>query len=206
MTLGAPAGDVLVWSCDDETQAISSAAVGGGRSTPTWVVNIGVAGNYSRTDLDVHAAEVAQALDLVGEGIALFTSAQLKFCRSANVDGVTVNCTAGIGKPTFAASSDLSASEWNPGTINIVATVPRPLTEAAAVNAVMTLTEAKSQALNELGVPGTGTASDAAVVLWPSVGETESFCGPRSFLGSRLANATFEAVHASAVATHPGLR
>ena len=32
----------------------------------------------------------------------------------------------------------------------------------------MTITEAKAQALIEAGVPGTGTASDAVVVCWPS--------------------------------------
>lgn len=160
-------------------EAIASAAVGGGRTAPAWVLNIGVQSDYARTDLDQHATEVAQELDLRGNGIALFTSARLEFCRRAEVDGVVVDCTAGIGKPTYAASPDLGSSEWEPGTINIVATLPRPLTEAAAVNAVMTLTEAKAQALSELGVPGTGTASDAAVVLWPSAGEAEA-CFSRS--------------------------
>jgi len=205
VTLESASSDVLVWRCSGGAEAIASAAVGGGRSTPQWVLNIGVASDYARTDLDRHATEVAQALGLQGAGVGLFTSARLDFCRRAEVDGVMVDCTAGIGKPTFAASPEASWSDWSPGTINVVATLPRPLTEAAAVNAIITLTEAKCQALSELGVPGTGTASDAAVVLWPSVGEPESFCGPRSLLGSRLANATYEAVQASAIATHPSL-
>jgi len=165
VTLESPSGDTLVWHCREGSEAIASAAVGGGRSAPKWIVNIGVPSDYARTDLAQHASEVATALDLQGNGISLFTSARLEFCRSANVDNVLVDCTAGIGKPTFAASPDASSSEWEPGTINIVATLPRPLTEAAAVNAVITLTEAKCQALSQLGVPGTGTASDAAVVL-----------------------------------------
>ena len=205
MALEPPAGNTLLWRCPEGLQAIASAAVGGGRSNPRWGLNIGVRSDYARTDLDRHASEVAAALDLDGDGIALFTSARLEFCRSAEIDGVHVDCTAGIGKPTFAASPDLSSSDWSPGTINIVAALPRRLSEAAAVNAVMTMTEAKSQALSDLDVPGTGTASDAVVVLWPAAGEPEAFCGPRSPMGSRLANATYEAVKASAVATHPTL-
>jgi len=204
--LESPASGALVWRSPEGSEAIASAAVGGGRSAPLWVVNIGVQHDYDRTDLDQHASEVATALGLDGTGIALFTSAQLDFCRRAEVDGVFVDCTAGIGKPTFAASPSAGWSEWAPGTINIVASLPHGLTESAAVNAVMTLTEAKCQALSQLGVPGTGTASDAAVVMWPSTGEPAAFCGPRSLLGSRLANATYEAVRASAIATYPDLR
>jgi adenosylcobinamide amidohydrolase len=201
----SPAGPTLVWRVGDVYEAISSAAVAGGRCTPQWVVNIGVPPDYARSDLDQHASEVAEALDLRGIGIALFTSARLDFCRTAAVGGVQVDCTAGIGKPTFAASAESQPVEWTPGTINIVATLPRPLTEAAAVNAVITMTEAKTQALGDLGVPGTGTASDAVVVLWPSEGVPETFCGPRSDLGVPLANATYQAVRASSVATHPEL-
>lgn len=199
----------LLWHCDDGSESLASSPVGGGRQTPAWVLNIGVPADYGRTDLDRHASEVTAALGLSGDGIALFTSAQLETERQSSVEGVEVSCTAGIGKPTFAASGDDGWSAWSPGTINIVASMPRPLSEAAAVNAVITITEAKTQALAELKVPGTGTATDAVVVLWSgqgAVGEAEAFCGPRSLLGSRLANATFDAVTASAVAAHPRLR
>ena len=71
--------------------------------------------------------------------------------------------------------------------------VPAPLADAALVNAVVTATEAKAQALLEAGVPGTGTASDAIVVCCPP-GGTEAYGGPRSAWGARLARAVHGAV------------
>jgi adenosylcobinamide amidohydrolase len=68
-----------------------------------------------------------------------------------------------------------------------------PLTDAALVNAVMTLTEAKTQAVLDAGFPGTGTATDSVCVAVP-LGEGEAFAGPRSTWGARLARATYEAV------------
>ena len=72
---------------------------------------------------------------------------------------------------------------------------PAPLGDAALVNAVVTATEAKTQALGEGGVPGTGTASDAIVVCCPT-GSTERYGGPRSLWGARLARAVHRAVAA----------
>ncbi len=57
-----------------------------------------------------------------------------------------------------------------PGTINIVAFAPVRLSDAALVNAVATITEAKAQALWELGLAATGTATDAVTVLCPADG------------------------------------
>jgi len=62
------------------------------------------------------------------------------------------------------------------------------------VNAVMTVTEAKAQALLEMGVPGTGTASDAVCVACAPYGTVETFAGPRSRIGAPLARAVHAAV------------
>ena len=78
----------------------------------------------------------------------------------------------------------------------MVAFLPERLTEAALVNAVATVAEAKAQALFELGVPGTGTATDATCVVCPTDARLHRFGGPRSVWGARLARA----VHAAVVA------
>ncbi|WP_067128846.1 adenosylcobinamide amidohydrolase [Microtetraspora malaysiensis] len=111
-----------------------------------------------------------------------------------------------------------------PGTINIVVAVPVAFTDAALVNAVMTVTEAKTQALVEAGFPGTGTASDAVCVAvrdhgtgdGPGTGRAawhgaeagpELFGGPRSIWGARIARAVHRAVLAGSrqwTATHLG--
>lgn len=178
---------VLRWSFGPAgIESLSSAPVGGGRARIGWLLNIGVAADYARTDLDHHAGEVAASLGLVGAGAALFTALDVGHVQSVVDHSLRVDATVGVTRPTWAADVDGAFARWptvassapgapvgeavstgyRPGTINVVAQLPVALTDAAAVNAVMTITEAKAQALIEAGVPGTGTASDAVVVCW----------------------------------------
>jgi adenosylcobinamide amidohydrolase len=189
----------LHWSFPHPVAAISSAPVGGGTAALDWILNIGVTDRYHRTDLADHTAEVAARLGLVGAGAALLTAADVaRFVRGSD-DGVVADATVGVTKPTWAADVDDAhalrrGGGWEPGTINVVIQVPVALSPAAAVNAVVTATEAKAQALFEAGVPGTGTASDAVVVCWPPVLPTEPFAGPRSPWGARIARAVHAAI------------
>ena len=84
------------------------------------------------------------------------------------------------------------------GTINLVVQLPVGLDPGAAVNAVITATEAQAQALATRGVPGTGTATDAVAIVWPADAAAERFAGPRSRWGSRIAQAVYQAVWAGA--------
>ena len=69
------------------------------------------------------------------------------------------------------------------------------------VNAVVTATEAKAQAVLEAGFAATGTATDAICVAAPHARKSreEEFTGPRSVWGARIARAVHAAVHAGAV-------
>ena len=193
--------------------------MGGGLSRPCWVINVGVDSGYGRTDLPDHAAEVAAELGLPGDGVALFTAAEVKSPARCAAGGVTVHATVGVSHPTWAAGhrslctedtataaepsrvdpasgeSAILAGAPRPGTINLVIQVPVALDGGAGVNAVITATEAKTQALLEAGVDGTGTATDAVVVVWPSAAEdSERFAGPRSPWGERIARCVHAAV------------
>ncbi|MBE3015332.1 adenosylcobinamide amidohydrolase [Microbispora sp. NEAU-D428] len=99
-------------------------------------------------------------------------------------DGVV--CDAGV--------CDAGARAPRPGTINILVAVPVAFSDPALVNAVMTVTEAKTQALLEAGFPCTGTASDAVCVAVREEGPAEAFGGPRSVWGARIARAVHRAV------------
>ncbi|MGD0933686.1 MAG: adenosylcobinamide amidohydrolase, partial [Streptosporangiaceae bacterium] len=83
--------------------------------------------------------------------------------------------------------------------INIVVSVPVPLRDAAFVNAVVTATEAKTQAVLDAGFACTGTASDAVCVAAPAGAPGEDFAGPRSLWGGRIARAVHAAVYAGAL-------
>ena len=134
-----------------------------------------------------------------GAGAAMFTAVDLDRLVSADCDGVSVDATVGISHPTWAAGpAAVTAAPGGPGTINLVVQVPVALDPGAAVNAVMTATEAKAQALGDRGVPGTGTATDAVIVVWPGGGAAERFAGPRSQWGSRIGRAVYQAVWAGA--------
>jgi len=84
------------------------------------------------------------------------------------------------------------------GTINLVVVIPERLADGALVNAVATATEAKAQALWDLGLRATGTATDAVCILCPDEGRAHAFGGPRSVWGARLARAVHGAVLAGA--------
>ena len=185
---------VLAWRWPEPVHALSSAAVGGGFTRVAWLVNIEVPVDYSRTDLETHLAEVADRLGFDGPGIGLFTAAQVERVHLGRSANVVAHATVGLSKPTWAADPGGGYTAWRPGTINLVIAMPVALTPAAAVNAIITATEAKTQALFEASVPGTGTASDAIVVVWPAGGEQARFAGPRSRWGSALALATHHAV------------
>jgi adenosylcobinamide amidohydrolase len=185
---------VLVWRFDAPRLAIASAPVGGGIGLRSWVLNAQVPRDYARTDLDAHVAELAAAEGCAGTGVGMLTAVPMKFARHASDGGVDVCATVGVSRPTWAADATDAISAWAPGTINIVAFLPARLSDAALVNAVMTASEAKVQALSEGGVPGTGTASDAVCIVCPAHGTAQPFGGPRSDLGAPLARAVHDAV------------
>ena len=189
---------VLVWRWDTPTAVLSSAPVGGGLGEIEWVLNVGVPSDYDRTDLSEHAREIAAALGLQEAGIAMFTAVDLGRRQRCEFEGVAVDATVGISHPTWAADPSAAGVPAVPGTINLVVQVPVALDPGAAVNAVITATEAKVQALAARGVPGTGTATDAIAVAWPCEGAPERFAGPRSRWGARIAQAVYRAVWAGA--------
>ena len=191
-TAGARA--VCSWVFDAPRASLSSAPVGGGSASIDWLLNIGVPADYARTDLGEHARHIARRLGVVGTGAAMLTAVDVHRLVRADDGDVVVDATVGVTKPTWAADADDAHGGWAPGTINIVVQVPVGLSPAAAVNAVMTATEAKTQALVEAGVPGTGTASDAVTVVWPPTLPAEAFAGPRSAWGARIARAVHAAV------------
>jgi adenosylcobinamide hydrolase len=89
------------------------------------------------------------------------------------------------------------------GTVNIVALLPVRLDDAALVNAVATVAEAKAQALHELGLAATGTATDSVTLLCPPDGSAAQYGGPRSRWGAPLARAACQAVRAGGARPAP---
>lgn len=187
---------MLVWRSAVPFRCASSAALGGGLGERSWVFNAEVDLDYDHPDPQAHLAAIAHGLGLQpGAGTGMITAAPVLDVRGAADGGVGCAATVGVTSPTWAAAPDADRSPRAPGTINLLCLVPAPLADAALVNAVVTATEAKAQALLAGGVAGTGTASDAIVVCCPPGGD-EPYGGPRSTWGARLARAVHAAVTA----------
>jgi adenosylcobinamide amidohydrolase len=121
-------------------------------------------------------------------------------CHAAD-GGVDALVTAGIGVRGWAAAPAPGLpGPPEAGTINIVVSLPVALCDAALVNAVATATEAKVQALRDLGIDASGIPDGRGVrrALRPGGGHAvEPFAGPRSVWGARVARAVHGAVYAA---------
>ena len=201
-----------VWRAGDGWRTISSAMAGGGIGPAEWVMNAQVAGGYSRLDPVAHLAELASEFGLSGPGVGMLTAAAVDRLVARADQGVEVVATVGLRVPTWAAAppggadlelapirDDAGAGGRSPGTINIVVSVPAFLSDAALVNAVATVTEAKTQALLDAGYHCSGTATDAVCVAVRTDGPADPFGGPRSRWGARIARGVHAAVREGAV-------
>jgi adenosylcobinamide amidohydrolase len=192
------------WRPGPGYRMIASSVLGGGIGPRDWVLNAQVRGGYARMDPAAHLAGLAESLGLTGAGAGMLTAAQVTDLVQRSADDVDVTVTTGLRVPTWAAApagaedpelKPMIDPARLPGTINILVEVPVPLTDAALVNAVITATEAKTQAVLEAGFAGTGTASDAVCIAARVCGErAEEFAGPRSRYGARIARAVYAAV------------
>ncbi|MFI5491334.1 adenosylcobinamide amidohydrolase [Actinoplanes sp. NPDC051859] len=219
---GGCAVPLLSWTLPEPVLAISSAVLGGGIGPRRWIVNATVPMSYDRDDPADHLREIAAELQLSGPGIGLLTGVDVADVVVAEDEDVRLWATVGLGAPVQAAAPDVEVASQpgvapragtgtdvevapHAGTVNIVAWVPRRLSDGALVNAVATLTEAKTQAIRELGLDATGTATDAVAVLCPLSGPEVDYAGPRSQWGRRLARAGHRAVLAGGAVNLSGL-
>ncbi|WP_406134054.1 adenosylcobinamide amidohydrolase [Streptomyces zaomyceticus] len=196
---------LLVWAPGPGVRMVSSAVLGGGIGERAWVLNAQVPPGYARLDPVAHLRDLAVGVGLEGAGVGLMTAASVTDRCHAVDGGARAVVTAGIGVRGWAAAPEAGdVPVPRPGTINIIVSLPVPLTDAALVNAVATATEAKVQALVELGADASGTPTDAVCVAAPAAtagndtaSDAEPFAGPRSLWGGRLARAVHTATRAA---------
>jgi len=185
---------LLVWRLPAPARAISSAVLGGGLGECRWVINATVPMSYDRDDPASHLADLARDLDLHGPGVGLLTGVDVADVAAGSEDGVQLWATVGLGAPIQAYDPAATATPAHPGTVNVVAWIPQRLGDGALVNAVATVTEAKTQAIRDLGLSATGTATDAVCILCAPDGDPAAYGGPRSRWGEPLARAAYRAV------------
>jgi adenosylcobinamide hydrolase len=187
---------LLLWRFAIPARVIASAPHGGGLGVRRWVLNAQVPPSYARRDPEHHLAKLGVSLGLAGRGVGMLTAADVRRYTTGADGGVDVTATVGLGHPILAAAPDDGRVTDLVGTINLLVLLPERLSDPALVNAVATVTEAKAQAVRDLGLDATGTATDAVCIACPDQGSPSAFGGPRSLWGARIARA----VHAAVVA------
>lgn len=119
---------------------------------------------------------------------------------------VTALVTAGAKSNALRAGVDegtnIEPSDPPAGTINIIVLTNARLTDGALARAVVTITEAKTAALEDLkvtssytkGVQATGTGTDSVIVVSGSNGPKVTYSGGHSRIGELIARAVHQAV------------
>ena len=196
---------------------LSSAVLNGGRVAADHILNLRVAKNRSGAGGPFEPSAVTlkkycRQMGWTGLTVGMMTAADTDSFRQVHrtEQGVTVTAlvTAGISNARRAGDRaecrDMAAAAPAAGTINIIVLTNARLTPAALVEAVLTITEAKAAALQDLGITSplsgktaTGTGTDAVAVAG-GTGPTEiQYCGKHMLFGEMLAATVIDAVAAS---------
>jgi len=147
-----------------------------------------------------------------GTTVGMMTAASMNSFRMAKetVQGVdiVVMVTAGLSNARrvgdHAEQRTIADQPETPGTINIVVLTSAILTEAASVEAVLMITEAKAAALQEADVRSpisnriaTGTGTDSVAVVSGHGPETVRYCGKHVLFGEILGRMVADTVAAA---------
>src|SRR5262249_3965278 len=133
---------------------LSSALVGGGLSTARLVLNLHVPTGYDGArpveDLVDFARRAGVREPFVGLMTAAWTHEAVTVTEAGDGVGVTVVATVGLAGVVSAGVSGVAHGRAS--TINLIAILDARLDPGAAVNGIVTVTEAKVGALVEAGI------------------------------------------------------
>lgn len=202
--------DRIETHCPDRMYALSSAVHPGGFSYAEKIINWKVPLTYQCDD---PAQDIVRLCGQWGcdhqHMIGLITAAKLTHASITELEGDRFNLlcctTVGTRNAARAGLTRNTFSAYKPGTINTIILIDGQMTEAAMVNAIITATEAKTAALQQLGIverangqSATGTTTDAIVIAvtqhahWNAV---HAYAGAATTIGCSIGEAVYETVH-----------
>lgn len=204
---------VLVRTADPMT-VFSNALWQGGLTYASHFVNW-------RVPLDYHCAEPVELMRTqigawgypVGRTVGLQTAAKLTHTSIQEDEGdkyrMICCVTAGTSNAARAGRARATFSAYACGTINMFVMIDANMTTSAMINAIVTATEAKAAALQDLGITdedgkiATGTTTDAVVLASSQnklYGDPHQFAGAATTIGNAIGRLVYQAVY-EAVAT-----
>lgn len=202
---------VAIIGFDERLDVLSSCLLNGGAAETSTMAIIQVPPGYDSEPVG-DAKRILDTLELPDDTVCFMTAAEIRHVLTVvRDDRYGFDCmaivTAGLSNQVVAgeemtdwedrmriSEERRSALTRKAGTINIIGIVSRPLTDSAKVNSLISMTEAKTAALNDLGYKETGTTSDAIAIVCPKEGRTESYAGTGYGFGLSLARAVRSSV------------
>lgn len=194
-------------------QILSSAVLNGGLIQADNIVNMKVPKSVvCPSSPQQTIQEFCDKAGWHGVTVGMMTAASMGSFRlvkeSAQGINIAVLVTSGLSNPRRvgdrAEHRVMAASSEDVGTINIIVLTSAKLTEAAMVEALMIVTEAKSAALQDAQVLSpvsnaiaTGTGTDSAAIVSGHGPETVGYCGKHVLFGEMLGRMVTEAVASS---------
>jgi len=210
-------GNKLVLRSKTPLKILSSAVLNGGLQEANCIVSVHVP---EETGLDIDDDVHREAGDFLRDEtsklglpqdqiVGIMTSAKMKNVDMATrkFEDITITAIATAGVHFSATAGDEIASKQSAfpfkkwGTINIILLVDGDLTDSCMVNAVSTVTEAKTVALRELDVRSrfsgeiaTGTVTDSVVIACTKRGSKIAYAGTATPIGELIGKSVREAV------------
>ncbi|GLV55933.1 adenosylcobinamide amidohydrolase [Dictyobacter sp. S3.2.2.5] len=184
-------------SCRTILSIASSALVGGGLFQAETIINYHVPPHYANAHPAKDLRAFARSKNIMGSFVGVMTAVPLHYTKTITLrhEHLTVACiiTAGLRVAEAAGLSTPISSLATPGTINIILLVDAHLEASALINAIITVTEAKTAVLmehdvrTEEGHRATGTVTDAVVIACTGRGAALPYAGPGTHIGFLLA-------------------
>jgi adenosylcobinamide hydrolase len=205
---------LTIWS-KTPLKILSSAILNGGLQEANGIINVQVPEGCGSDKSDVHwhpeeflSGEVQRLKLPEKKVVGLMTAAKMQnisvYSEKCGETVLTALVTAGstvavtAGEPAASKNGDKIARI---GTINIILIVDGNLTEGCMVEAIKTLTEAKTVALRELDIRSqfsgdlaTGTLTDSIAVGCTKKGDPIQYAGTFTLLGELIAKCVRKAV------------
>jgi len=134
-------------------RAASTGITGGIRRVST-LLNHTIPKGWSHKEPEKDLEFIAASAGINQDFFGLLTSVPMQHCCVLQYDFITVFITAGVRREPPA----------NAGTINIIVCSSEGMEDAALLESVMVIAEAKAEALQAMDLPLTGTPTDAVIV------------------------------------------
>lgn len=198
--------EMMVLTAPCYMKTLSSAVLGAGFGWYRTFVNRHVSKDYSCTDHKEEMAVYIASKGLVpSETVGMMTAVRMEDRAEGLYSGdgfsLYIAVTAGIGNAVDAVRSNEHSSRPLPGTINVWMFVNGRLAEEAFIQALMTATEAKAKALQELGVKdavtgsiATGTSTDSMLIAATQKGAEIGYAGTITPLGKLIGTGVYACI------------